>query len=97
VGTKNPNTIEREVEVERVYDLEEREAAERAGGGGELGAERGDEPLAVAGVQLRGEPRWSESGGGRHAADQSNVQRGKTLLPARLTAEAGGTGAPAHP
>ena len=54
-----------------MYDLEEGEAAERAGRGGKVGAERGDEALTVTGVQLRGERGWSESGGGRHAALQS--------------------------
>lgn len=49
-------------------DLEEDEAVERAFGGGEVAAERGDEAVAVAGVELHRHHRRGEggSGGGRH-------------------------------
>lgn len=49
-------------------DLEEDEAAWRAAGGGEVTAERGDEAVAVPGVQLHGHRRRGEGGrgGGRH-------------------------------
>ena len=55
-------------EQDRRTDLEEYEAAWRAGGGGEVSAERGDEAVAVAGVQLHGHSRRGEGGrgGGRH-------------------------------
>jgi hypothetical protein len=49
-------------------DLKEDEAVERARGGGDVAAERGDEAVAVAGVKLHRHHRRGEggSGGGRH-------------------------------
>ena len=49
-------------------DLEEDEAVDRTGGGGEVAAERGDEAVAVPGVELHRHHRRGEggSGGGRH-------------------------------
>lgn len=49
-------------------DLEEDEAVERACGCGEVAAERSDEAVAVAGVELHRHHRRGEggSGGGRH-------------------------------
>jgi hypothetical protein len=52
-----------------VGGLEEDESAVRAGGGGEVAAERGDEAVAVTGVQIHGHRRRGEGGGGRHGWD----------------------------
>jgi hypothetical protein len=57
--------------------LEEDEAAEGAAGGGEVGAERGDEAIAVAGVQLHGHlgGRERRGGGGRRRRRRRHCRR----------------------